>query len=93
MGYVVYQRTGRLENGTLWKYIGVTCNLKRRLGEHARDYRQPIAHYLDNSTSVKTTILERKRGKPAAYAAELSRIHKTAYRARTTVVVNINGTK
>jgi predicted GIY-YIG superfamily endonuclease len=93
MAQTIYQLNGRLADGTSWKYIGVTKNLARRRGEHNRDFRQPLASYIANSTSVKVTVLEQKRNKKTAYATELKRIHQAAYRTRTTVMVNINGTK
>jgi predicted GIY-YIG superfamily endonuclease len=93
MAHTIYQLTGRLACGTPWKYIGVTKDLARRRGEHARDHRQPLADFIAHSASVKVTILEQKRNKKTAYATELKRIHQTAYRARRTVMVNINGTK
>lgn len=93
MAYVIYQLEGRLFNGGTWKYIGVTQNLKRRLGEHARDYRRDVKRFVDVSADVKTTILERKRSKPAAYTAESKRIYATSARARTTLMVNIQGVK
>jgi predicted GIY-YIG superfamily endonuclease len=100
MGYVVYQLEGRTRRRVVnapteraWKYIGVTSNLKRRMGEHARDFRRPLKEFIDDTygSGVKITILKRVRNKHKAFATESLNIHKMSSRARTTVVVNVRG--
>jgi predicted GIY-YIG superfamily endonuclease len=102
MGYVVYQLEGRTgpvgatinTRGQAWKYIGVTSNLKRRMGEHARDFRRPLKEVLDETrgNTVKITILKRARSKHGAFVTKSLNIHKMSSRSRTTMVVNVQST-